>query len=46
MGFLGRLLGRPAEERAFVLLALGYPAEGCQVPDLRRKPLGEIMTER
>lgn len=43
MGFLNRLLNRPEGERAFVLVALGYPEEGCRVPDLERKPLGEIL---
>jgi len=44
MGFLGRILGRPAYERAYVLIATGYPAPGCEVPDLRRKPLEAILT--
>ncbi len=43
MGFLRDALGRPGHERAFILLPVGYPAEGCMVPDLHRKPLGEIM---
>jgi nitroreductase len=42
MGFLQKVLGRPAHERPFVLLPVGYPAEGCQVPDLHRKPLEEL----
>lgn len=43
MGFLRDELGRPANERAFVLIPVGYPVEGCLVPDLERKPLEEIM---
>ncbi len=43
MGFLQQLLGRPANERAFVLIPVGYPAEGCTVPRLVRKPLDEIL---
>jgi nitroreductase len=43
MGFLGEVLGRPDNERAFLLVALGYPAEGCRVPDLKRKRLDEIL---
>jgi iodotyrosine deiodinase len=43
MGFVRELLGRPRNERAFCLIPVGYPAEGCTVPDLRRKPLGEIL---
>lgn len=42
MGFLQKVLGRPAHERPFVLLPVGYPAEGCRVPDLHRKSLGEL----
>lgn len=45
MAFLARLLGRPEHERPFVLLPVGYPAPGCQVPDLERKPLAEILVE-
>ena len=43
MGFLARLLDRPPNERAYVLIPVGYPAEGCEVPDLERKPLSEIL---
>jgi iodotyrosine deiodinase len=46
MGFLARILGRPAHERAFLLLPVGYPAPGCVVPDIARKPLHEIMIVR
>jgi len=42
MGFLGEILGRPKNEKPYVLLPVGYPAEGCRVPDLARKPLDEI----
>lgn len=44
MGFLARILERPANERPFVLIPVGYPAEDAEVPDLERKPLDEIMT--
>ena len=43
MAFMGKILGRPAHERPFLLLPVGYPAEGCRVPSLARKPLDEIM---
>jgi nitroreductase len=46
MRFLGQILGRPENEKPFVLLPVGYPAEGCRVPDLRRKPLEEIRLRR
>lgn len=45
MGFLQKLLGRPPEERAYMLIALGYPEPGCRVPDVTRKPLEAILTE-
>jgi nitroreductase len=43
MGFLREILGRPENERPYVLVPVGYPAEGCAVPDLRRKPLEDIL---
>lgn len=43
MGFLTQLLDRPANERAFVLIPVGYPSEGCVVPALDRKPVEEIL---
>lgn len=46
MRFLSRLLGRPANERPFVLFPVGYPAPDCQVPDLERKVLDEVLMER
>jgi hypothetical protein len=46
MGFLREILGRPEEERVFLLVAAGYPAPGCQVPDLTRKPLDRIIVVR
>ena len=46
MGFLQQLLARPANERAFALIPVGYPAEGCEVPELQRKPLDEILISR
>ena len=46
MGFLGKLLGRPANERAFVLLPVGYPASDAKVPDIAKKALSEVMIKR
>ena len=43
MGFLAKILRRPAHERAFLLIPVGYPAQECLVPDISRKPLDEIM---
>ena len=42
MAFLRRVLGRPANERPFVMFPVGYPFPGTRVPDLQRKPLGEV----
>jgi nitroreductase len=46
MAFLGQILGRPVNEKAFVLLPVGYPAPGCRVPALRKKTLEEIRVRR
>ena len=46
MGFLNQVLGRPANERAVMLIVAGYPAADARVPDLKRKPLGEIASFR
>lgn len=42
MQFLSEILGRPEEEKAFLLLPVGYPAEGAVVPDLKRKSPEEV----
>jgi iodotyrosine deiodinase len=42
MGFLSRILDRPPNERPFILIPVGYPAEDTEVPNLTKKPLGEI----
>lgn len=44
MGFLREILGRPANEHAYLLLVTGHPADGALVPDIARKPVGEIST--
>jgi iodotyrosine deiodinase len=43
MAFLGEILGRPANERAYLLVPVGYPAPGCRVPDISRKSLDEVL---
>lgn len=45
MNFLKEILERPENERAFMLLPVGYPARDCEVPDLQRKPLAEVLLE-
>lgn len=42
MKFLNEILGRPDNERPFVLLVVGYPADDAQVPDISKKSLEEI----
>ncbi|MFZ0700728.1 MAG: nitroreductase family protein [Candidatus Acidiferrales bacterium] len=44
MGFLNGILGRPAHEKAFLLLVVGYPADDARVPAITKKPLSEIAT--
>ena len=44
MKFLNEILGRPANERPFLLLVVGYPAEGARVPDIQRQGLGRRCT--
>lgn len=48
MGFLSEILGRPANEKPFLLLPVGYPADDCRVPTaaLERKSLDEVMDVR
>lgn len=43
MNFLQQILQRPENERPYLLIPVGYPAPDAEVPDLRRKPLEEIM---
>jgi iodotyrosine deiodinase len=43
MGFLGRILGRPAHEKPFLLIPVGYPAPDAMVPAIARKPLAEVL---
>ena len=44
MGFLNRILERPENERASMVLVVGYPEEGATVPELRKKTLDETTT--
>ncbi|MHC4628088.1 MAG: nitroreductase family protein, partial [Planctomycetota bacterium] len=44
MGFLNRILDRPENERASLVLVVGYPEEGVKVPALSRKELHETTT--
>ena len=44
MKFLNEILGRPKSERPFLLLVVGYPADGARVPDISRKELDEFTS--
>lgn len=44
MGFLKEILRRPRNERPFLLLLVGYLAEGVKIPDIQRKQLSEVVT--
>jgi iodotyrosine deiodinase len=42
MGFLAGILGRPKNERPYLLIPVGYPAPGAVVPDIPRKALADV----
>ena len=42
MGFLSKILGRPENEKPFLLLPVGHPATDGTVPNIQRKNLDEI----
>ncbi|MGW2676227.1 nitroreductase family protein [Streptomyces sp. NPDC001436] len=45
MRFLSHVLHRPANEKAFAVIPVGYPAPDCEVPDLVRKSLDQVLVE-
>ena len=44
MWFLRTILSRPPNERAFLILVVGYPAEDAEVPVITKKSLDEMAT--
>jgi iodotyrosine deiodinase len=44
MGFLNELLGRPPQERPFLILVVGFPAPDASVPAITKRSLDEIAT--
>ena len=44
MNFLNEILDRPKNERPYLLLVVGYPADNVTVPKITKKPLDEIAT--
>jgi len=43
MGFLREILGRPRNEKPYLLIPVGYPASNCRVPDISKKPFDEVL---
>lgn len=43
MNFLTKVLNRPENERAYLLLPVGYAANNAEVPDIQRKTLNDVM---
>ncbi len=46
MKFLSDILERPPNERAYVIVPVGYPKEDAQVPIISKKPLEEVLLRR
>jgi len=44
MGFLNTILNRPSDEKPFLLMVTGFPAEEAHVPVIQKKPLDNIAT--
>ena len=44
MGFLEKILNRPDNEKAVLLIPVGYPAEDAKVPDLKKKSFDKVAT--
>lgn len=43
MGFLSEILKRPKNEKPYLLVPVGYPADGARIPNIAKKPLQEIL---
>lgn len=43
MGFLNEILKRPKNEKPYLLVPVGYPADDAKVPNITKKHLEEIM---
>lgn len=43
MGFLSEILQRPLNERAYVVIPVGFPAQDARVPVISKKPLEEVL---
>ena len=45
MGFLSEILGRPKNEKPYLLIPVGYPAPDAEVPDIRKKRMDEVRVD-
>ena len=45
MNFLARILKRPDNERAFLLIPVGYPSKNAKIPIISKKPFSKIYTK-
>ena len=45
MAFLSEILGRPRNEKPFLLIPVGYPAPDAVVPDIRKKDMSEVRID-
>jgi hypothetical protein len=43
MNFLSKVLYRPENEKPYLLIPVGYPANECWIPDIKRKEIGKIV---
>tara|TARA_Y100001970_G_scaffold270331_1_gene364064 strand:- start:226 stop:900 length:675 start_codon:yes stop_codon:yes gene_type:complete len=43
MNFLGKILKRKKHERPFLLIPVGWPAQNCVIPNIKRKPDNELF---
>jgi iodotyrosine deiodinase len=48
MRFLNRICNRPEEEKPYILMVVGYPADGCTIPAhaMEKRTLNEIVSYR
>ena len=44
MRFMNEIFARPDNEKPYLLLVVGYPAENCRLPDIERKSLKQILS--
>jgi nitroreductase len=45
MGFLAEILGRPKNEKPYLLIPVGFPAPGAEVPDIQKKRVDEVRVD-